>query len=323
MRQPTDECDPELVSICIPTCERPALLAAALASCAAQGYASMEIVIGDDSRGCESEETVLRHQRRYGGNVRYEHNVPPLGQAGNVNRLFARARGARLVLLHDDDTLEPDALETLAQCWSQNSRPTAAFGKQWLMDHSGVVLCEPSAALNRFYHRIPANAGLQAVPAIAGISRMFPNDGYMVDTAAARAVGYRSSESVGSACDFDFGLRLCLGAHAIHFVDRELARYRITDESISRSSFPALASYAILRATSVPPQAAAARQNALAQLAPQAASALARQGRASEALRVIFSPYYSWRKRLSARGVYHLLLALKAFQATGRRVTGA
>ena len=43
----------------------------------------------------------------------YLRNESSLGQAGNVNQLFARARGERLVLMHDDDFLLPGALTAM------------------------------------------------------------------------------------------------------------------------------------------------------------------------------------------------------------------
>ena len=360
---PRQDLHPDLVSICIPTYQRPALLAVALASAMAQRYPHVEIVIGDDSHDDASEQVVLqlqaRQQRATSGEaaraegiactpphipdeaapvhtIRYERHRPSLGQAGNVNRLFARARGSRLVLLHDDDVLEPDALQVLASCWDDHPDLTAAFGKQWIIDHDGVVQPAASMELNRRYHRVEANAGLLPVPGVAGIRQMFPNDAYMVDTLAARATAYRGDERVGPACDFDFGLRLCLHAKAIFFVNRELARYRITDESVSSRSFPSMFSYQVLRSTPLPDATAAAvtepttapttaltidpaiqrllaaRTDALAQLAPPAASAFARSGRPHEALTVMVSKDYRWRDRLSLRGAYHFWLAIRA-----------
>ncbi|SDV50542.1 glycosyltransferase family 2 protein [Chitinasiproducens palmae] len=301
-----------LVSLCVPTFKRPGKLAEALASCAAQSYRDIEIVIGDDSPDDASEAVVARHIRRHGGVVRYARHRPALGQAGNVNSLFARARGDRLVLLHDDDVLEPHAVETLAACWDATPGLTAAFGKQWLMDELGVVLPAESAALNRRYRRTADRAGLLAEPSVAGVLRMFPNDGFMVDTRTAREVAYRDGAEVGDACDFDFGLRLCLRARAVAYVDQEVARYRLSGDAISRRAVPALHNYELLRDAALPPAATGAREQALIELAPLATSALARSGRVADAWRVLRSRHYGWRRRCSARGAYHLLLMFAA-----------
>src|SRR5438309_2349605 len=117
----------QLISICIPTCDRPGLLKDAVLSCYAQTYRPLEIIVGDDSRdnrvdsflgGIATDATI---------ELRYHRNQPPLGQADNVNDLFGRAQGERIVLLHDDDLLLPDAVENLADCWSSYPQLTAAF----------------------------------------------------------------------------------------------------------------------------------------------------------------------------------------------------
>src|ERR1700761_5759568 len=116
-----------LISICIPTYQRPDLLAEALESCFAQTYTQFEIVIGDDSQDVDTERLVAGYEIAYPGRIRYERHIPSLGQNRNVNDLFARARGSRLLLLHDDDRLLPDALRSLAKLWEDLPTLDAAF----------------------------------------------------------------------------------------------------------------------------------------------------------------------------------------------------
>jgi glycosyltransferase involved in cell wall biosynthesis len=304
-----------LVSICIPTCNRPGLLEEAIASCEAQTYGEFEIVIGDDSSDDRTEQMVKRRRARTMRTkwpIRYERNLPRLGQACNVNRLFARAQGARLVLLHDDDLLEPDALATLDACWRAHPRLTAAFGKQRVIADDGTPRPDATARLNRDYRRVPERAGLLAVPALAGIDQMFPNNGYLVDTLAARRIGYRLAGEVGEACDFDFGLRLCVEAAAVCFVDEFVSISRETALSISTHALPAMHAFAQLCESDVPADARTARDAALRRIAPRAASAYARAGDAGAAWRVLLSRHYALRDRLRARFFYHVLLAARS-----------
>ncbi|MDE1184399.1 glycosyltransferase [Paraburkholderia sp.] len=306
---------PTLISICIPTCNRAQLLEQAIESCLAQSYPDVEIVINDDSRdesAAEVERMLLRLRARGGAPIRYERNVPRLGQANNVNRLFARARGARLVLLHDDDLLAPGALDMLARCWTLHPDVSIAFGKQRVVSNDGTPRADATERLNRDYLRIPERAGLLKVPALAGIDQMFPNNGYLIDTLSARAIGYDATDRVLDACDFDFGLRLCCAASGVCFVDEFIAMSRETEQSISRHALPAMHAYAALAATDVPADARAAREAALRRLAPRAASAFARAGQAAVAWRILLSSRYPMRERLSARFVFHAMLALRA-----------
>ncbi|WP_244145924.1 glycosyltransferase family 2 protein [Paraburkholderia caledonica] len=306
------ELNPRLISICIPTCNRPGLLEEAIESCEAQTYGEFEIVIGDDSSDERTAQMVKRCRARARHPIRYERNRPRLGQASNVNRLFARARGARLVLLHDDDLLEPHALSTLDACWRTDPQLTAAFGKQRVIADDGTPRPEATARLNRDYRRVPERAGRLTVPALAGIDQMFPNNGYLVDTLAARRVGYRLAAQVGEACDFDFGLRLCVQAAAVCFVDEFVSISRETALSISTHALPAMHAFAQLCASDVPAAAHAARDDALRRVAPRAASAYARAGDARAAWRVLLSKHYALRDRLRARFLYHLLLATRS-----------
>ncbi|EIF31472.1 glycosyl transferase [Burkholderia sp. Ch1-1] len=306
------ELDARLISICIPTCNRPALLEQAIASCLAQTYGEFEIVIGDDSTDDSAQQVVERCRLHSDRSIRYEHNVPRLGQASNVNRLFARAHGARLVLLHDDDLLEADALSRLDACWQACPELTAAFGKQRVIADDGTPRPDASERLNRDYRRVPGRAGRLPVPALAGIDQMFPNNGYLVNTVDARRIAYRPAAEVGEACDFDFGLRLSVAATAICFVDEFVSVSRETALSISTHALPAMHAFAQLRESHVPAAAQAAREDALRRVAPRAASAYARAGEPAAAWRVLLSRHYPMRDRLRARFLYHVLLAARS-----------
>ena len=100
------------VSICLPTCNRPELIAQCIDSCLAQTHGNLEIVIGDDSKDTRTQQLIAA---RYGREprVRYTLNQPPLGQACNVASLFERASGDKIVLIHDDDLLTTDGVEKL------------------------------------------------------------------------------------------------------------------------------------------------------------------------------------------------------------------
>lgn len=302
-----------LVSICIPTYKRPDFLSEALDSCFAQTYSPYEILVGDDSPDGDTATLVARYDAANPGKLRYFHNKPSLGQNLNVNALFACAQGDRLVLLHDDDLLLPDALEKLAACWQSHPELDAAFGKQYLIRNDGSPCPQAeSDNLNAGYHRVTQNAGSQAAPASAGITGMFPNDGYMVTTALARKIGYRTMEEVGAACDMDFGARLCIAAKHVWFLDDFIASYRLSDDSVGKHALPSPYTLKILSELAVPEESKAAWRQAKQHYAPAAVSGYARQGMPRQAIRVYLSKDYPMKQRFSPRGFYHLLLILKS-----------
>ena len=313
----------QLISICIPAYKRPIPLREALESCVGQTYPNIEILIGDDSPTNESERVALEFSERYPGKIRYRRNQPSLGQAANVNSLFDRAEGERLVLLHDDDLLMPNAVERLAACWQEAPDLTAAFGKQYVADSSGQIIPGESERLNAIYRRVPANAGIQTVPAISGLVRMFPNNGYMISTRLARETRYRAPNEVGEACDTDFGLRVCLSAAAVWFIDEYTALYRISEDSITKRTYLEPFAYEAIEGAAVPPAAGEARTQALQHLAPAATSGFARLDKPERALNVFLSEHYRFRDRLRPRGVYHLLLIGLSFARRSMKKTPA
>ncbi len=305
-----------LVSICIPTYNRPHLLRLALESCFAQTFKNFEVLVGDDSNSDASGSVVAEFQALYPGKLRYFRNVPSLGQAANVNALFANAAGDRLVLLHDDDLLLPGALEELSECWSAVPDLSAAFGKQYMIDMAARILPAESEALNNFYGRTAAAAG-EVIPGLAAIRRMFPNDGYMVLTERARAIGYDVSEEVGDACDFLFSMKYCADDARVWFLDSYVSLYRVSDDAISRSSITAPAVYEALvrertQRQALRPEVRLALREALDRVAPDAASGYARLGKGKTALRIILSSDYPMRKRFSLKFALHCALTFAA-----------
>jgi glycosyltransferase involved in cell wall biosynthesis len=245
-----------------------------------------------------------------GVSLRYWRNRPPLGQAGNVNRLFENARGSRLVLLHDDDVLMSGAVTALASAWNDVPGILAVFGLQNMLHHNGEVDPVDTAYKARYFKRDQAHAGLVKDIVASAFARQFPNNGYLVDTAAARSVGYRPFEAVGHACDTDFSVRLALAYRERSFfmINRTTSGYRNNLESLSRSTDITWRLFdELCKIRDLDPHDAAARDRLLCEIAAQAVKENALGGRRAAVLRILFSRYYplvpSIRKPL-----YHLAL---------------
>jgi glycosyltransferase involved in cell wall biosynthesis len=313
------------VSICIPTYRRPAHLRAALHSCLDQAAGDVEVIVSDDSPDEASARVVQEFARAHDWPVRYRRNTPPLGQNRNVNALFEMARGELLMLLHDDDLILPGGLRRLLGCWQQHPRLDGAFGKQQLIHDDGTEFgAAESAQLNRDYHRTAENRGLLAHPVKAGFTRMFPNDGFVVRTALARAVGYRDRDEVGDACDTDFGIRLCAAARTLCFVDEYTMKYRLSAVSVSKTSIVQPVVYDLLTRLPVPDELRPELDAARKALIGGAISGFARLRKPGRAWSLFWSDDYPMRARLSPRGLRHLgIVGFSALQATLSRPPAA
>lgn len=248
--------------------------------------------------------------------LRYTRNSPPLGQAGNINRLIDQARGRRILLLHDDDRLMPGAIEAMARIWDLWPGVTAVYGDQQAISEDGATLETETEALNATYHRSPQYAGLQASAISAALLQQFPNDGYMVETGAARAVRFREYADVGTYCDFDFGVRLALTGAQFYYVPEYTCQYRLSSgNSISTSGsekhrFSAEKMYDFIRDLKVNGEDRAARSVALGRLAPIVAASHSRRGKRLATAGVYCAPWYPRAPLLSKRGLGHLLMLM-------------
>ena len=316
----------DLVSICIPTYKRPDLLGAALASCFRQTYRPLEIVISDDSPDDRTETLVQGVTSEPDCEIVYRRNEPSLGQNENVNALFDLARGERLVLLHDDDILLPDAIERLRACWDVYPELVVAYGRFIIVSDDELPLPRETEATRRRYSQTSDKSGLQPSALEAAFYQRMWSDGYMIRADVARRVRYRDDATVGVFGDTDFAIRVALerDTNSAFFIDADLSLYRYSLDAVSNSKeakrlthpFAGLALYRFVEVLDVPSHVEPAKRFQLEQQADKAVKALATSGRRREALEIFFSRSYPWRKRLTPKGAYHL--ALIAFPGVDR-----
>jgi glycosyltransferase involved in cell wall biosynthesis len=300
------------ISVCIPTYQRPKFLEEAIHSVCAQTLLPIEILIGDDSLDNLTENLIVEIEKKCTAFVRYVHNSPPLGQAENVNLLYKMAGGDKIVLLHDDDLLLPNALEDLNNCWNLYPNLVAAYGKQYIISEDGVIDMKDSFNLNQLFFRTSDRAGLQNSSLEAALLHQFPNDCYMVLASAAKEIKWRSPEEVGTAVDFDFGLQLGFKYSNFFFLDKFTAKYRLTKASVSQNPYDnaAAKSFNIILNTSFPENLSWAKEYELKREAPIAMAQLINLGEKKLALDIYFSKYHPLSKRLSLGGIRRFIKAL-------------
>ncbi|MFL6643667.1 MAG: glycosyltransferase family 2 protein [Paraburkholderia fungorum] len=302
------------VSICLPTCNRPELIAECIDSCLAQTYGDLEIVIGDDSKDGRTQQLIAQ---RYPNEprIRYVMNQPPLGQARNVASLFERARGDKILLIHDDDLLTTDGIEKLVSLWALHPHLEVAFANQYEADHNGIVDLDASTRLNIAFHRTRDAEGLQPLPGRTGLIQMFPNNGWMANADLVKRIGY--TDQYGTCCDFVFGTELCLAAREVFYLHEYVSVYRKTATSISHStrgttnSAP-VSAYAFVKTLRLPPQLEPSRKLALRRLAPIVVSVHAKNQQVAPGLKILFTHLFAYNYGLSMRFCYHLLMLSRA-----------
>jgi glycosyltransferase involved in cell wall biosynthesis len=97
------------VTIAIPTYNRAGkTLPATLRSALDQTYPNTEIIVSDNCSTDDTESVV----RQFGSSIEYVRQSQNLGLNGNLNQCIERASGDYVLLLHDDDLIDPDFVES-------------------------------------------------------------------------------------------------------------------------------------------------------------------------------------------------------------------
>lgn len=105
--------DLPLISILIPTYNRPEYFELALKSALEQTYENIEIIIGDDSTNNLTESLVKDKYLPYYNNIRYIRNETNLGQFDNDLKLMELSSGEYINFLMDDDLFHPEKIEKM------------------------------------------------------------------------------------------------------------------------------------------------------------------------------------------------------------------
>lgn len=174
-----------VVTVGIPTHNRGELLERALLSVLAQTYKNLQIVVSDDA---SSDDTPQRMSGFTDPRIVYLRSDENTGIARNANKCLERASGDLLLMLNDDDELEPSAVEKLSLPFRQ---PTKGVTPETV----AVTWCPCSVQAADRSVRWVTDAGPAIEESLDLVVGMFDGTrgprfcGIMVRTDDARAVG--------------------------------------------------------------------------------------------------------------------------------------
>jgi glycosyltransferase involved in cell wall biosynthesis len=135
-----------LVSIGIPTYNRgDGYLRQALESALAQSYPNLEIVVSDNGSTDNTESVV---QSYADPRVRFFRQQPPVVPNDNFNFCLSQANGSYFLLLHDDDKVDPDFVETCLRAASNDTRYGIIRTGVRIINANGMVLNEGRNEVN-------------------------------------------------------------------------------------------------------------------------------------------------------------------------------
>lgn len=218
-----------LVSVVIPTHNRLDLLRESIRSVLDQTLGDFEVVVADDASEADVEGLVRSFNDPRLRVHRARQNV---GQALNVRAGLAAAQGKYVSLLHDDDLLEPTALERLVEPLERDPEVVLAFADHWMMDGEGRLLHAETDAVFRRYRAgvTPGKHGPFQRLALVDLGIHFA----LGTTYRREALGLGDFPAeVGDYCDRWLGYLACRSGGAAFFVPERLSRYRQHGSQIS------------------------------------------------------------------------------------------
>ena len=129
-----------LVSIGLPTYNRAgSYLRGALDSARAQRYPALEILVGDNA---STDDTPRLLQSLSDTRIRYLRHSVNIGPNRNYNFLLERAQGDYFLLLHDDDVIDGDFVETCMDAAGGRVREGIIRTGVRVIDENGVTMRE-------------------------------------------------------------------------------------------------------------------------------------------------------------------------------------
>jgi glycosyltransferase involved in cell wall biosynthesis len=150
-----------LVSVAMPTFNRPEYLKRALEGVVTQTYTNLEILVGDNGNSSLTREIVESFNDP---RITYIGREQNLGMALNVLSLFKQGSGDYFCVLADDDFWGEDFIGKLVTALEQHPKVGMAFSDYFVVDGQSEVQPEATEAATREWGRDQLAPGLH-VPA--------------------------------------------------------------------------------------------------------------------------------------------------------------
>lgn len=211
---------PPLLSVCIPTHNRPDLLRRTLKSIKTSKPGLIEAIVSDNLDNGDSREVVEQVFSNVPFRWTYVVNDSQSGSSGNANKCIDMASGKYVYLIHDDDFLYPEGLDILCESLQNinNQYKVVKFGVR-LADLEGRAFrkqtCKKETYLkpDEAYRRLLNNSSWIRFPSMVVAKSAYDDIG-------------RYDPAFKGADDFDMWIRL-LAEYGVYCVPDVISAYTI------------------------------------------------------------------------------------------------
>ncbi|MEH2154187.1 glycosyltransferase family 2 protein [Nostoc sp.] len=217
-----------LVSVIIPTYNRPEYLKQAIASAIKQTYQNIEILISDN---CSSENPQAVVASFGDSRIKFWQQQQNVGMLANQQYGFKMAQGKYVASLHDDDMWNEDFLAKLVPPLEANSDLIIAFCDQYIIDANGIINEIGTEENTRGYKRDKLAKGIhQPFYKVGLVDKSIP-------TAASCVIRnnlvdwYSIPSEVGGMWDLYLTYLCCISGHGAYYYPERLTRYRAHEQT--------------------------------------------------------------------------------------------
>ncbi|MEA5616719.1 glycosyltransferase family 2 protein [Cronbergia sp. UHCC 0137] len=212
-----------LVSVIIPTYNRPDYLKQAIDSAIKQTYRNIEIIVSDN---CSPESPQILIESFSDSRIKFWRHNQNIGMLANQMNAFKMAKGKYVASLHDDDMWNEDFLAKLVPPLEENPDLILAFCDQYIIDAQSNINQIGTEINTRSYKRDLLTPG---------IHKSFINIG-LIDKSIPTAAGcvirnglidWDSIPSeVGGLWDLYLTYLCCVSGYGIYYLPEKLSLYR-------------------------------------------------------------------------------------------------
>lgn len=216
-----------LVSVVIPTYNRPDFLKAAIASVLQQTYQNFEIIVSDDCSAENPQPIVAAFQD---SRIQFRRNPQNLGVGLNATYAFQAATGKYVASLNDDDLWQPDFLEKLVLPLEANPNLVLAFCDHYSTDATGTIDVVETEAQTKRWKRDRLQAGVY--PSFWKIG-LVDQSVYTASAAVMRreAIEWDRLFEAGVFWDYYIVYLACKSGGGAYYCPERLALYRVHTQS--------------------------------------------------------------------------------------------
>lgn len=223
-----------LVSVIIPTYNRPDYLKEAIESAVGQTYQNLEVIVADDCgpMGTENQKVIEAFQDP---RIIYRRNATNLGVTQNFASALKQARGKYVASLNDDDLWNKDYLEKLVPPLETNPDLAVAFCDHYIIDETGAINYSETEKVSRACNRAHRPEGIyQPFCKVAIVERSVSPASTAVIRKDVDDLATIPSE-VKNFYDLYLNYLCCRSGRGAYYYPEKLTRYRVHSQGYTQS----------------------------------------------------------------------------------------